>query len=71
MLQARLAVFLSFLTLISAIDHCQPGNLECWPTESEIEAFKSSLSTQSNDCLESFPTFTSQDEEGDSVMNSW
>ena len=71
MLRTGLTLILSYLTLAFAIEQCQPGNTECWPTESQIETFKASLSAPSADCLESFPTLTSKDEEGDSIMNTW
>ena len=64
-------IFLLCLALVSSKEYCQPGNSECWPNGEQVEAFKASLSSPNGECLESFPTFTSKDEEGETIMNNW
>ena len=59
------------IALVSAKEYCQPSNTDCWPNAGQIEAFKATLSSPNAECLESFPTFTSKDEEGATIMNNW
>ena len=50
---------------------CQPGDTRCWPTNEEINQFRNSLSTADANCLNNFPTFTSKDNEGGLIINTW
>ena len=51
-------------------EYCQPVNTSCWPNTEEINHFKASLS-DTNDCLNNFPTYTSTDKQGALVYNKW
>ena len=42
--------------------YCQPGE-SCWPTDEEVEQFKSYLTPDDEQC-HSLPTFSSLDEPG-------
>ncbi len=66
-----LLLFFAALGLASARTYCQPEDSQCWPTSEEIEEFKSSLSPETLDCLNDFPTFTSQDDKGPIIWNQW
>ena len=65
-------LYLTFLlfAVTHAKDYCQP-NQECWPTEEEIATFKGSLHEPTAECLEDFPTFVSQDDQGPFIYNTW
>ena len=65
-----LCVFFSGLAY-GARDFCQPGDTTCWPTNEEIDQFKNSLSRADANCLRNFPTFTSKDNEGGLIVNTW
>ena len=71
MLNYKIVIFINFLSLAFTKEYCQPGNESCWPTSDEIENFKNSLTAPSSECLQSFPTFTSKNEPGDQIYNSW
>ena len=60
-----------FLILSSSCDarFCQPDQ-DCWPTESEIQEFVTSL-TPATVKPECFGTYFSKDEPGDPVDNLW
>ena len=71
MLKYKILIILNFVSLAFTKDYCQPGNESCWPKTEEIEDFKNSLTAPNAECLENFPTFTSKDEPGDAIYNSW
>ena len=71
MLNYKIVIFINFLSLAFTKDYCQPDNGSCWPTPDAIESFKKSLTAPNAECLESFPTFTSKDDLGDQIYNSW
>lgn len=50
--------------------YCQPAE-PCWPSVDEINQLKGSLSQPLSDCLKAVPTFTSQDEKGPLIFNTW
>ena len=64
-------IFSSYATVFGR-DFCQP-NENCWPTFEDIANLRESLSNVNEDgeCLQSFPTFTSKDEQGPLVYNKW
>ena len=70
MLRVVLLCYLGFAS--SSPPYCQPGDT-CWPSQEEVETFASTLSPvpeNDEECM-GLPTFSSVEQQGDPILNSW
>ena len=65
---------MSYIPIVTDYRYCQPGD-PCWPTKEEIQKLKLDIDDPDHslidDCMDNFPLFTSKDEPGEKIQNTW